>query len=161
MSILGIRNTIKDLGLKVDAYPEKADSIWGSADLTEDAIRDWQKKYPHDSWLPGTYYALSHMYTKVANDEGRKRAKRSMAYLVSHFPKTKFAKDGKIELASNRVGAPVVAAAAPNAPAADNGAVAASGSGNGAPTAGSAVPVAPTAPAAAAAPSPVPTQAPR
>ncbi len=126
MSILGIRNTIKDLGIKIDTYPDKAESIFGTADLTEDAIRDWQQKYPKDSWLPGTYYALSHMYTKVPTDEARKRAKRAMATLVAKFPQSKFGRDGKRELASNAVGAPIatIAADAPSPSATGSGQIA-------------------------------------
>ena len=62
MSILGIRNTIKDKGLLVDVDSTKAESTLGAIALTEDAMHDWERKYPCDSWLPGTILALEHFY---------------------------------------------------------------------------------------------------
>ena len=52
LSILGIRNTIKDMGLKADAdSSHAANVVMGSVGLTEDAIHDWEKKYPQDGWI--------------------------------------------------------------------------------------------------------------
>ena len=89
MSILGIRNTIKDQGLKVDFEPAKASSTFNSIALTEDAIRDWQHKYPCDSWLPGTLYALQHFYTKIHTQDGVKHVHATFKWLRHDFPKSK------------------------------------------------------------------------
>jgi len=90
MSILGIRNTIKDQGLKVDYAPEKASSTAGAIALTEDAIHDWQHKYPCDSWLPGTLYALQHFYGKIHTDDGVKHVHATFAWLRHDFPRSSF-----------------------------------------------------------------------
>lgn len=90
MSILGIRNTIKDQGLKVDYEPEKAPSTFGAIALTEDAIHDWQHKYPCDTWLPGTLYALEHFYGKIHSTDGVKRMHATFAWLRHDFPKSRF-----------------------------------------------------------------------
>ncbi len=111
MSILGIRNQIKDLATKADSHPEIAESIFGAANLTEDAIKDWERKYPRDSWLPKTVFALERMYTKVPTDSGRERAKHAMAWLVGKYPRTSFAAIGRTEIAAGTVGAPVATAA--------------------------------------------------
>ena len=58
LSILGIRNTIKDAGLKCDADPAHATNVIGSVALTEDAMHDWEKKYPADSWIPPAILSL-------------------------------------------------------------------------------------------------------
>lgn len=89
MSILGIRNTIKDQGLKADFYPEKADSTLNAIALTEDALHDWQHKYPCDTWLPGTIYALEHFYTKIHTSDGVKHVHDTYAWLRHDFPKHK------------------------------------------------------------------------
>jgi hypothetical protein len=89
MSILGIRNTIKDQGLKVDVDPEKAPTTLNSIALTEDAIRDWQHKYPCDSWLPGTLYALEHFYLKIHTDDGVKHVHATFAWLRHDYPRSK------------------------------------------------------------------------
>ena len=90
MSILGIRNTIKDQGLKIDYDPLKAPSTLGAIALTEDAIHDWQHKYPCDTWLPGTLYALEHFYLKIHTDDGVKRVHATFAWLRRDYPKSKF-----------------------------------------------------------------------
>ena len=122
MSILGIRNQIKDLGSRADSHPEIAESIFGAANFTEDAVKDWERKYPRDSWLPKTVFALERMYCKVPTDLGRERAKRAMAWLIAKYPRTSFAAIGRTEIAAGTVGAPVATAAvavpATNAPVA-------------------------------------------
>ncbi len=87
MSILGIRNTIKDQGLRVDVDPDKAPSTLGSMALTEDAMHDWQHKYPCDSWIPGTIYALQHFYGKIHTREGVKHVHATFAWLRHDFPR--------------------------------------------------------------------------
>lgn len=105
MSILGIRNTIRDEGLKADADPARAaDAIMGSVGLTEDAVRDWEKKYPHDTWIPAALFSLERLYAKVDSDVARARAKFVMLWLVHDYPRSAQAKVGKKELADNLVG---------------------------------------------------------
>jgi hypothetical protein len=90
MSILGIRNTIRDQGLKVDVDPEKAPGTLNSIALTEDAIHDWQRKYRCDTWLPGTLYALQHFYLKIHTDDGVKHVHATYAWLRHDYPKSSF-----------------------------------------------------------------------
>lgn len=117
LSILGIRNTIKDMGLKADADPAHAgSSVMGAVGLTEDAMRDWEKKYPADSWIPPAIFSLERLYAKVDSDEARAHAKIVMVWLVHDYPKSAPAKVGQKELAENLVG--VKPAVAPSAPAA-------------------------------------------
>ena len=104
LSILGIRNTIKDMGYKVDADPVHGMQIMNAVSLTEDAMHDWQKKYPQDSWIPGAILSLERLYAKVDSDEARTHAKVTMVWLVKDYPKSKPGKIGKTELAANIVG---------------------------------------------------------
>jgi len=87
MSILGIRNTIKDQGIKVDVDPAKADSTLNAIALTEDAMHDWQRKYPCDGWIPGTIYALEHFYGKIHTADGVKHVHATFAWLRHDFPR--------------------------------------------------------------------------
>ena len=89
MSILGIRNTIKDQGLKVDYQPDKAETTFNAIALTEDAIHDWEHKYPCDSWLPGTIYALEHYYTKIHTSDGVRHVHATYAWLRRDFPRAR------------------------------------------------------------------------
>jgi hypothetical protein len=138
LSILGIRNTIKDQGLKIDYDPLKADSTLGAIALTEDAIRDWQHKYPCDTWLPGTLYALEHFYLKIHTDDGVKRVHATFAWLRRDYPKSKFVQIARREdgEASALPAGPATAAVQPGAPAPSS-----------APAAGGAAPIASQAPA--------------
>jgi hypothetical protein len=113
LSILGIRNTIKDLGYKVDADPAKAMQIMNSVSLTEDAMHDWEGKYPKDSWIPPAILSLERLLAKVDDDGARVHAKNVMVWLVKDYPATVPGKTGKHELALNMVG--VKPAPAPDA----------------------------------------------
>jgi hypothetical protein len=87
MSILGIRNVIKDQGLKIDVAPENGPSSFATMALTEDALHDWEHKYPCDSWIPGTIYALEHFYAKIHTEAGVQRVHAVFAWLRHDFPK--------------------------------------------------------------------------
>jgi hypothetical protein len=105
LSILGIRNTIKDMGLKADTDPAHAVGlVMGSVGLTEDAMRDWEKKYPQDTWIPPAILSLERLYAKVDGDVAREHAKIVMAWLVHDYPKSAPGKIGHKELAENLVG---------------------------------------------------------
>lgn len=87
MSVLGIRNTIRDQGLKIDVDSTKAPSTLGSMGFTEDALRDWEHKYPCDRWIPWTIYALEHFYAKIHTADGVKEVHRVVAWLRKDYPK--------------------------------------------------------------------------
>jgi hypothetical protein len=97
MSILGIRNTIKDQGLKIDVDPARAPGTMGAIALTEDAIHDWQRKYPCDSWLPTTIFALEHFYAKIHTDDGVRRVHATYAWLRHAYPHAHVVDDAQRE----------------------------------------------------------------
>lgn len=107
LSILGIRNTIRDMGYKVDANPEHKMALNAVA-LTEDAMHDWEAKYPKDSWIPPAILSLERLYAKVDSDEARAHAKFAMVWLVRDYPATAPGKTGKKELADHLVGVKAV-----------------------------------------------------
>jgi hypothetical protein len=108
MSILGIRNTIKDQGLKIDVDPHNAPSTSNAIALTEDAIRDWERKYPCDSWLPGTLYSLERFYLKIHTDDGVKHVHATFAWLRHDYPKSRV-----VQVARREDGQATVAPALP------------------------------------------------
>ena len=136
MSILGIRNTIRDQGLKVDVDPAKAPSTSNAIALTEDAIHDWQHKYPCDSWLPGTLLGLERFYLKIHTDDGVKHVHATFAWLRHDYPKSSV-----VQVARREDGQATVAPATPAMAAAP-------GSSTDATTA-TATPSAPSSPATA------------
>lgn len=111
MSILGIRNTIHDIGANIDIDPSRAPGLMNKADFAEDAIRDWEKRYPADTWLPKSVFALERVYAKIDSDDGRRRSMLAMIWLVHDFPESWYGKVGRRELAEHRVGHPIDAPA--------------------------------------------------
>ena len=99
MSVLGVRNKVKDLGLDADIHPERGAAVLSSALWVEDAMRDWAKKYPFDRWLPRYAYALEQMYERIPGDAAHKRAVKQVAYLTAYFPQTVYGKVGRAKLA--------------------------------------------------------------
>ena len=133
MSILGIRNTIKDQGLKVDVDPAKAPTTSNAIALTEDAIRDWQHKYPCDSWLPGTLLGLERFYLKIHTDDGVKHVHATFAWLRHDYPRSNVVQLARREDGQATV-APPAMASAPGATAPTTTAPAAAAAQPGTPT---------------------------
>ena len=110
MSILGIRNTIKDKGLLVDVDSTKAESTYGAIALTEDAMHDWEHKYPCDSWIPGTIYALEHFYGKIHTEDGVKHVHAVFAWLRHDYPRASVVRVAMQENGAASVSPPLAAA---------------------------------------------------
>jgi hypothetical protein len=148
MSILGIRNTLKDLAQKADYNPSNPEQIFGSANFAEEALHEWEHKYPSDPWLAKSVAGLVHMYSRVPTANGRAKMHAAFAWLQKRYAKTKSvvaAAQAEVEAADKAAIAPAEAATAAPAAAAVP-ATAASASSN--------------APAAAATNAPVPAAKP-
>jgi hypothetical protein len=85
LSFIGIRNTLRDVGLRYDVNHDLAKQSFATAQLTERSIRDWQKKYLHDDQLPRAVFALQRLYTKVLSQESRDRARVTAMWLATDF----------------------------------------------------------------------------
>ena len=122
MSILGIRNTLKDLALKADYNQTNAEQIFGSAAFAEEALREWEHKYPRDPWLAKTVAGLVHMYSKVPTVQGRAKMHAALAWLTGRYGSTKNLIDAaKAEAdAADKISIVDPAAAATAAPAPSN-----------------------------------------
>ena len=99
MSVLGVRNKVKDLSIDADLHPEHEKAILGNAMWVEDAMRDWAKKYPFDRWLPRYAYALEVMYERIPSTDAHRRAVKQISYLTAYFPQTVYGKIGRAKLA--------------------------------------------------------------
>lgn len=99
MSILGVRNKVKDLGLDSDLHPEHHGAVLNNAVWVEDAMRDWARKYPFDHWLPRYAFALERMYENIPGENAHKRAIKQLGYITAYFPQTVYAKVGRAKLA--------------------------------------------------------------
>lgn len=91
MSILGVRNSLKDLSARADAEPDQADHIYDKAVLVEDALHDWQRHFPRDPWIPKYAYALAQLYGKLEMDDARVRKNDTLDWLIATYPESEYA----------------------------------------------------------------------
>ncbi len=91
MSILGVRNSIKDLSARADEHPEDAEHIYDKAVLVEDALHDWQKHFPRDPWIPKYAYSLAQLFGKLDLDDARVRKNDTLDWLAATYPESEYA----------------------------------------------------------------------
>jgi hypothetical protein len=66
ISILGVRNVIYDVDARSEnASEDAAAGMCRKLILAEEALRDWQTKYPDDTWIPKFGYAMMKDYEKI------------------------------------------------------------------------------------------------
>lgn len=85
VSIIGIRNTMRDLGLRYDVNHDTGPQTYCSAQLVERAIRDWEKKYPHDDQLPRAVFFLQRLYVKILTQPARDHATAVASWMFKDF----------------------------------------------------------------------------
>jgi len=98
-SIIGIANTIRDLGRRYDVNHDIPTQTLASAELTERSIRDWEHRYPRDTQLPRAVYLLQRLYTKVLIAAARERARITAVWLFADFQASPQARQMKKTLA--------------------------------------------------------------
>jgi hypothetical protein len=98
-SVIGINNTIRNLGWNYDVNHDIGDRTVASAALTERAIKDWETKYPRDDQLPRSLFLLQRLYTKVLTQFSRDHSKFVAQWLFSDFSKSPQARQLKKTLA--------------------------------------------------------------
>lgn len=100
MSVLGIRNVIHDLTIRYeptwDADHHLANSIMGTAVMTEASLHDWEHKYPADDQLARALYLLQHLYAKIETNDAQTKAKDCAKWLVSHYSRSWYAKNMRV-----------------------------------------------------------------
>ncbi len=87
-SFLGIRNTLRDLGLRYDVNHDIGPQTVASANLTERSILDWEKKYPRDHGIPVQIYTLQRLYTKILTPQAREKAQATANWLLRRYARS-------------------------------------------------------------------------
>ena len=91
LSILGIRNSLKDLAALADAHPEEAEHIFTKAVVLEDALMNWANQFPRDPWIPKFTFGLAQLYGKLDLDEARTRKIFMLDWLIGTYPESEWA----------------------------------------------------------------------
>jgi len=84
LSVIGIRNYIKDIGLHLDVG-------WGARMTNQamdvaDAIDDWHRQYPRDFALPQTLYVTYELLGRIDSPEAKSTAQFVRKLLVLEYP---------------------------------------------------------------------------
>lgn len=103
LSVLGIANTIRDAGARIDSTADPRTMLTGSLSYVTDAIKDWEAQYPTDPWIAKDLLALEAVYLCVPSDEGFQLASQTEAWLIADYPNTDYAAQGRSQLAQNRI----------------------------------------------------------
>ncbi|GAC1658928.1 MAG: hypothetical protein NVS9B12_11620 [Vulcanimicrobiaceae bacterium] len=91
MSFIGINNTLRDQTVRSGDYTVDGD-ITHKIATAEDALNDWQRKYPKDPQLARSLYLLGKAYAKIWTADGQSRATMYFLELDHQFPSTYFGK---------------------------------------------------------------------
>jgi hypothetical protein len=103
LSVLGIANTIRDAGARLDSGGDPRAMLTGPLSFVTDAVKDWEQKYPTDPWIAKDLLALEGVYMRVPSDEGFRLASQTEAWLIADYPNTEYAATGRSQLADNRI----------------------------------------------------------
>jgi len=98
LSFLGIDNTLRDTAKTAGDDTTDAGIITKVA-LADDALADWERKYPHDPQLARSYYFAIQVNKKIWLQPNQQLAWVFMNRIVSEFPNTYFGKLVKREIA--------------------------------------------------------------
>jgi len=106
MSVLGIRNTLRDETARLaSARPPEPAAAYSHAALVERSVQDWEAKYPEDTWLPRTVFALQHLFAQIPNAKSQDHAAGVASWLIARYPNTAEATQMRLELAQAAGGA--------------------------------------------------------
>ncbi len=98
MSFLGINNTLHDAGITAGDHTTNP-SVVAKVALAEDALKDWEKRYPRDPQLGRSYYLAISVEKKIWVQANQQQAWVYMNRVADVFPNTYFGKLIKREIA--------------------------------------------------------------
>ena len=101
MSILGIRNELHDLAAKAAFSPEKSEDVLRPAGFVEDALHDWEHKYPSDPWLAKDVFQLTQLYSEVHTQNGSRCKDRTMKWSLGRYGHTRYAALARTQFAAS------------------------------------------------------------
>ncbi|MBV8081789.1 MAG: hypothetical protein JOY86_02270 [Candidatus Eremiobacteraeota bacterium] len=97
LSYLGINNSLKDASIMAGDHTT-FQVVITKIQWAEDALLDWQRKYPNDPQLARSLYLLTNAYLKVWTYDGQEKATYYLLELRDKYPKTFFGKQEKANL---------------------------------------------------------------
>ena len=94
LSILGIENAIRRADARVQAYARGAERVdVGPVAYSVVAIRDWERRYPRDPWIPKELLSLCRFYEHVGTSDALETASHAAAWLHHDYPQSPYARE--------------------------------------------------------------------
>jgi hypothetical protein len=101
LSVFGIENAIKRADARADDYASGLERFdVGPIAYSVVAIRDWERRYPSDPWIPKELLGLCHFYVHVGTSDARAAATQAADWLRHDYPSSAYAKAVDDALAS-------------------------------------------------------------
>jgi hypothetical protein len=91
MSFLGINNTFRDETIRSGDYTTDS-GIISKVTFADDALRDWERKYPGDPQLARSYFLGIGVFKKIYTQPMQEKAWLYMQLIVQKFPNSYFGK---------------------------------------------------------------------
>jgi hypothetical protein len=92
MSGLGIRYSIQHLRNELERHERSQDDTFAKLKFSEDALFDWAARYPKDSWLAQTAFAMAKLDEEIATPASLSAARRIYIFIRDTFAKTTYVK---------------------------------------------------------------------
>ncbi len=102
LSVLGIANTIRDAGKRLDEGRDAQPIVDGPLAFASDAIRAWQQRFPNDPWIPRDLLSLEVAYAHAGTPNAMQLAHQTEAWLVQDYPDVREARDARLALRDGR-----------------------------------------------------------
>ena len=91
MSGLGIRYAIQHLRTELERHQRGQDDTFAKLRVAEEALFDWAQRYPKDSWLPQTAFAMAKLEEEIATPASLTAARRMYVFIRDTFLKNTYA----------------------------------------------------------------------
>lgn len=87
MSVLGMRNAIRDIARRVeDAPPDDLSALYTKLTMVEDAILDLRGQYPHDTWLPKLGLSVAEAFALMPVPGARIHSNDDLDWVIADYP---------------------------------------------------------------------------
>jgi hypothetical protein len=89
MSVLGMRNAIRDIARRVEGAPaDEVSALYAKLTMVEDAILDLRHHYPRDTWLPRLGLSVAEAFALMPVPGARIRSNDDLDWVIADFPAT-------------------------------------------------------------------------
>lgn len=100
LSVIGVRNNIAETESRIERGEFDSASTLKHLSLVEASLREWEARYPGDSWLPRLMLDLHRAYRSMATEEASLRSIDAASWLMRDYASSREAQALRLELAT-------------------------------------------------------------